>query len=53
MVFKNLTTQEYEGASVFWGTKTGIIGDVDDFIAGWQTKRDKTLRGIIEVKIDD
>jgi hypothetical protein len=53
LIFKHLTTQEYEGASVFWGTKTGIIGDADDFIAGWQTKRDKTLRGIVEVKIDD
>ncbi|MGI8541993.1 MAG: DUF6932 family protein [Aridibacter sp.] len=53
LIFKHLTTQEYEGASVFWGTKTGIIGDADDFIAGWQTKRDKTLRRIVEVKIDD
>jgi hypothetical protein len=53
LVFKHLTTQEYEGASVFWGTKTGIIGDTDDFIAGWQTKRDGTLRGIVEVIDDD
>ncbi len=52
LVFKHMTTQEYEGASVFWGTETGIIGDVDDFIAGWQTTRDKSLRGIVEVKID-
>jgi predicted nucleotidyltransferase len=24
LIFKHLTTQEYEGASVFWGTKSGI-----------------------------
>lgn len=53
LIFNHLTTQEYEGASVFWGTEIGIIGDVNDFIAGWQTKRDKTLRGIVEVQIDD
>ena len=49
LIFKHLTTQEYEGASIFWATKSGIIGDVDVFIEGWQTKRDKTRRGIVEV----
>ena len=53
LIFKHLTTQKYEGASIFWATKSCIIGDADDFIAGWQLKRDKTLRGIIEVKIND
>ena len=53
LIFKHLTTQEYEGASIFWGTKSGIIGDVDDFVAGWQIKRDDTRRGILEVKIND
>ena len=53
LIFKHLTTQEYEGASVFWGTKSGIIGDADKFVKGWQIKRDKTRRGIVEVKIDD
>ncbi|MGI8494947.1 MAG: DUF6932 family protein [Pyrinomonadaceae bacterium] len=53
LIFNHLTTQEYEGASIFWGTKSGIIGDVDKFIEGWQLKRDKNLRGIVEVKIND
>ncbi len=53
LIFKHLTTQKYEGASIFWGTKSGIIGDADEFIAGWQIKRDKSLRGIIEVEIND
>lgn len=53
LIFKHLTTQEYEGASIFWGTKSGIIGDADEFVKGWQIKRDKTRRGIIEVEIND
>ena len=53
LIFKHLTTQEYEGASIFWGTKSGIIGDADEFIRGWQIKRDKMRRGIVEVEIDD
>ena len=53
LIFKHLTTQKYEGASIFWGTKSGIIGDVGEFIAGWQIKRDKSLRGIVEVEIND
>ncbi len=53
LIFNHLTTQKYEGASVFWGTKSGIIGNVDDFIAGWQIKRDMTKRGILEVETDD
>lgn len=47
LIFKHLTTQEYEGASIFWGTKSGIIGDAREFIKGWQIKRDKTRRGIV------
>ena len=50
LVFKHLTTQKYEGASVFWAAKSGIIGDADDFIAGWQIKRDSSRRGIVEVE---
>jgi hypothetical protein len=52
LIFKHLTTQEYEGASIFWGTKSGIIGDVDAFIAGWQIKRDKSRRGIVEIELE-
>ena len=53
LIFKHLSTQKYEGASIFWATKSGIIGDADDFIADWQIKRDKTKRGIVEVKSND
>lgn len=53
LIFKHLTTQKYEGASIFWATESGIIGDVDEFIKGWQIKRGGERRGIVEVKIDD
>lgn len=38
------------GASVFW-TRPGtvLLETVDDFITGWQVKRDLTRRGIIEI----
>ncbi len=52
LIFKHLTSQEYEGASIFWGTKSGIIGDVDEFVAGWQIKRDQSRRGIIEIELE-
>ncbi len=53
LLFKHLTTQKYEGASIFWATKSGIIGSADSLIEGWQIKRDKTMRGIIEVIDND
>ncbi len=53
LIFRHITTQKYEGASIFWGTKSGIIGDLEEFIAGWQIKRDSTKRGILEVKLND
>lgn len=38
------------GASVFWVRPAAIlIGTLDEFVAHWQVKRDKTRRGIVEV----
>ena len=38
------------GASVFWVRPSAILkGTLDEFIASWQVKRDKSLRGIVEV----
>ena len=53
LIFKHLTTQKYEGASIFWAAKSGIIGGEDVLIEGWQVKRDKTRRGIVEVMSND
>ncbi len=38
------------GASVFWVRPAAIlIGTLEEFLAHWQVKRDKTRRGIVEV----
>jgi len=37
-------------ASVFWVRPSAILkGTLAEFIASWQVKRDKSLRGIVEV----
>ena len=39
------------GASVFWIRPSLLfLETLDEFIAGWQVKRDGTRRGIIEVR---
>lgn len=49
-VFDHLRAQAELGASVFWTPRTGVfLETVDEFIAGWQIKRDHALRGIVEV----
>lgn len=49
IIFDHLAAQEYEGASVFWLKKSGAIGGEQKAAEDWQTKRDKTRRGIVEV----
>lgn len=53
-VKKLLTYQQTEnefGASIFWVRPSLLfLETIDEFIAGWQVKRDGTRRGIIEVK---
>lgn len=50
VVFYHLRTHNELGASVFWTTPSGVIGEtLEEFVAGWQTKRDHTRRGIVEV----
>ena len=39
------------GASIFWIRPSSLfLETLDEFIAGWQAKRDGTLRGIVEVR---
>lgn len=39
------------GASVFWVRPMHLLAvNTDDFVAQWQIKRDKTFRGIVEVR---
>jgi hypothetical protein len=38
------------GASIFWLCPSVVLrGSLEDFLLGWGTKRDQTLRGIVEV----
>ena len=38
------------GASIFWIRPSLLLESLEEFIAGWQVKRDKTRRGIVEVR---
>jgi hypothetical protein len=53
MIFNNLTTQQNEGASVFWLRRFAAIGGEQAAIEDWQYKRDETRRGIVEVVEND
>jgi len=49
-LFDHAVAQARYGASVFWLRPRMLFGEsVEDFIAYWQTKRDRTQRGIVEV----
>jgi hypothetical protein len=48
-VFSHGRAQHHFGASVFWVTRGTSLANIDDLVAGWQTKRDQTRRGIVEV----
>jgi hypothetical protein len=53
-LFNHLRAQDVFGASVFSvRPSTVILESVDEFISYWQIKRDKTLRGIIEVILEE
>jgi hypothetical protein len=49
-LFDHAVAQARYGASVFWLRPEMLIGEsLEDFIAYWQIKRDRTQRGIVEV----
>ena len=49
IIFSHLQAQHDLGASVFWVNRATSFANVEDLIVGWQTKRDLSRRGIIEV----
>jgi hypothetical protein len=50
-LFNHLTASKTFGASVFWILRSLLIlGTIEEFAAYWQTKRDGTRRGIVEVR---
>jgi hypothetical protein len=50
-VFDHRLAAERFGASVFWTTPAGLllVGDPEEFLAAWGTKRDLARRGVVEV----
>jgi len=53
LIFDHLAGQNVEGASVFWIRRMAALGGEQEALEHWQTKRDKTRRGIVEVISDD
>jgi len=53
LIFDHLAGQNVEGASIFWIRRLAALGDEQAAVEHWQTKRDKTRRGIVEVIKDD
>jgi hypothetical protein len=53
VIFDHLAVQNVEGASVFWIRRQAAIGGEQKAVEYWQTKRDKTRRGIVEVISND
>jgi hypothetical protein len=49
IIFSHIQAQHDLGASVFWVNRATSFANVEDLIVGWQTKRDLSRRGIIEV----
>lgn len=49
IVFSHIQAQHDLGASVFWVNRATSFTYIEDLIIGWQTKRDFSKRGIIEV----
>jgi hypothetical protein len=51
LLFEHGEVHDKLGASIFWVTLGNSFVSIDFLITGWQTKRDKTRRGIIEVLV--
>ena len=49
MVFDHVAAQHYEGASVFWIRRMAAIDGEETAIQYWQSTREQTKRGIVEV----
>jgi hypothetical protein len=50
-IFRHGEAQRLHGASVFWARQGMNQTVIDDLIDGWQVKRDRSRRGIVEVRL--
>ena len=53
LIFNHLAGQALEGASIFWIRRQAAIDGEQETVEHWQTKRDKSRRGIVEVIHND
>jgi hypothetical protein len=53
IIFDHIAAQNVEGASVFWIRQAAAFGGEQATLEHWQIKRDKTMRGIVEVIDND
>lgn len=52
-LFDHTRAERELGASIFWVRPSMLLREtLEEFIAYWQVKRDKTTRGIVEIKYD-
>jgi len=50
VLFDHRRAEGEVGASIFWACPSALLRtSLEDFLLGWGTKRDRTLRGIVEV----
>lgn len=52
-IFDHLQTENKIKASIFWMLEMSVAVNEKVFIEGWQSKRDQTKRGIVEVIKND
>ena len=53
-LFDHAVAQVRYGVSIFWTRPSALLKEtVDEYIAYWQVKRDKTLRGIVEIIFEE
>ena len=50
LLFDHQSADEHFGASVFWAARPVEFGGEQALIEYWQLKRDRTLRGIVEIQ---
>jgi hypothetical protein len=48
-IFSHSEADRILGASVFWVTERLPAAMIENFVQGWQKKRDGSLRGIVEI----
>ena len=53
LIFNHFTSQNYEGASIFWIRRLAAFDGEEATVEHWQYKRDGTKRGIVEVMKND